>query len=131
MSDLRQFLNDQMMAFATGIAFDLDGEAELFRRTFTLIDDSLGQEAFRRWDSAKERFMGPFSVSAFEAMSVGVANSVDDWEALESQTAAQLMGERIVALWQDPAFRKAGGSGVRASSRIPVVIPLGKGLFAP
>ena len=37
---------------------------------------------------------------------------------------------KVKEIWADPVFTKNSGSGVRASVRIPKIIPMGRALFA-
>jgi Protein of unknown function DUF262 len=119
--DLAEFLTDEMEANARGI--DRQAETAAFRQTFDLLADALGDETFRRFDRNRDRFMGPFLISAFEAIALGVGFHADDPTRLLPK---EKIVERVKDLWESPAFNSGG---VAASSRIPVTIPLGRDWF--
>ncbi len=129
--DMNDFLNQAALAEAYAEADAVMGASESFKRTFALIDDAVGEAAFRRYDPAKQRFLGGFSVSAFEAVTSGIYTNVDAWEATPQEVRADRLLELLQSMWSDAEFRENSGSGIRASSRIPKVIPYGRHHFVP
>lgn len=123
--DVGEFLTEKAKAMAQDKAFNYKAEETAFRETFNVLGAVLEDNAFRRYDKAKQRFMGAFSISAFEAVAVGmgynpkVANG--DPPAVEA---------KVKAMWSDKEFVQNSGAGIRASSRIPKVIPYGRNKFA-
>lgn len=111
--------------------FDMVTEESAFRSTFDVLSGGLGEDAFRRFDRENERFAGPFTLSGFEAIALGIGyniTSIDD----RNQYAAGI-GERIRNMWSLEHFPlpPSSGSGVRASSRIPRTVPFGRDYFRP
>jgi len=75
--DIGDFLNDHLERLdALRKASGPDEEAA-FRDTFKYIVKNLEDNAFRRFDKAKQRFMGGFSISAFEVVAFGIGFNVD------------------------------------------------------
>src|SRR5258708_6837533 len=72
LGDLGEFLTEKAKALAQDKTFDLKKEEAAFRETFAILDSVFGDDAFRRYDQKKDRFLGGFSVSAFEAIAVGI-----------------------------------------------------------
>jgi len=58
------------------IRFDYTDEERRFRKTFKILAGTLKDSSCRRWTGT--RFAGGFSMSHFEAFSVGVAKVIDD-----------------------------------------------------
>src|SRR5262249_35430329 len=52
---------------------------ELFTRTFRLLNQTLGEDTFRRFDGS--RHLGPFSIACFEFVTSGVSANLDLWES--------------------------------------------------
>ena len=129
--DMSDFLNSRSITFAEDPEYNQDEQMAAFTKTFEVLDVALGDEVFRRFDTASDRFLGGFSVSAFEAITVGVHASLNAWLALDAAQRNQLLRERAQALWGDEEFRNNSGSGIRASGRIPRTIPRGRALFTP
>jgi hypothetical protein len=123
--DMGDFLTDQTVELADEERFDYMAEETAFYTTFSLLRDQLGSDAFRRYDSAKGKFVGGFSISAFEVIGLGVGHHYQR----VSQRAEQVV-QKTQRIWSDPTFTENSGSGVRASSRLPKIIPYGRQLFA-
>jgi hypothetical protein len=125
LGDLGDFLTEKAAEMAADKAFDRDGESDAFETTFQLLHDSLEDDAFRRYDKRKKRFVGGFSVSAFEAVALGVGYNHKKLGGMEANIAA-----KVKSIWSDPEFFNNSGSGIRASTRIPKIVPYGRKLFS-
>lgn len=123
--DLGTFLSDKIVELAGDAKLQRDQEAKVFKDTFAILAQSLGDDAFRRYDINKKRALGPVLVSVFEVMALGVGYNI----GTKKPTV-----ERVVAvhrdLWNKSEFTSGTGSGVRAADRIGVTVPLGRKLFA-
>jgi hypothetical protein len=129
--DMSDFLDTRSIEFARDSTYDSEAEAESFTDLFSMLNEALGDDSFRRYDANTERFLGGFSVSAFEAITVGVHASFEDWLALDPEARKTSLLEKVQGLWQDAEFRSNSGSGIRASGRIPKTVPRGRELFRP
>ncbi len=125
LGDLSDFLTDQATDMARNRAFDYKTEDAAFRETFAVLSEQLGSDAFRRYDPQKDRFVGGFSVSAFEAVAIGLGYSYK-----KSQARADQISDKVKQMWSDPKFTENSGSGIRASSRVRKIIPYGRSKFA-
>ena len=76
--DIGPFLDDKIVELAENPSFDWDTEKDIFSKTFRLINESCGDDAFRRYNSEKGKFLGGFSVSAFEVLALGLGFHVED-----------------------------------------------------
>ena len=118
--ELGEFLTDQAVKFAEDKQYNRREEAWVFRATFALLAEQLGDRAFRRFDTTKDRYLGGFLISAFEVLAIGLSYFVQDpacnLDALDLDSMARRM-------WSDKKFTDSTGSGIRASTRIPKVIP--------
>ncbi|WP_125834047.1 DUF262 domain-containing protein [Pseudomonas sp. o96-267] len=57
------------------IIFDAPKEEQIFARTFKLINDCFGENAFKHEKTGVPK--GPFSVYVFDAVSIGIATNID------------------------------------------------------
>ena len=130
MGDVAEFLTNASVEMARDDNFDRDQIKAVFDATFDLIGAALEDQAFRRHDADKDRFLGGFSVSAFEAVTTGVATNLTAWMAIDEGARSAELEDRVKALWADTTFRQYARGGVRASTRIPQIVPLGRELFA-
>jgi len=125
LGDLGEFLTDKAKALAQDKTFDLKKEEGAFRDTFALLASVLGDDAFRRFDKKRNRFVGGFSVSAFEAIGVGIG-----YNPKKAKASPSAIEQKVKEMWSDSEFVDNSGSGIRASSRVPKIIPYGRKLFA-
>jgi hypothetical protein len=103
------------------------------KSTFGLIQEAFGSDGFRRYSLDEHEFKGPFSVSAFEAISVGVGRNLDAWinrqKEQGSDAVRDVLRDRIEQLWGHEVFKRRARSGVTASGRVPYTVPLARKLF--
>jgi hypothetical protein len=123
--EVGEFLTSQMTKLAEDASYDLAEEKRSFEETFSLIASAVSDKAFHRWDPRESRFKGGFSVSAFEAVAMGLGH----W--IPSHVPTPDIEGKIQGLWSTDDFINFSGSGVRASTRIPKTIALGRSLFRP
>ncbi len=103
--------------YARGIAenelsFDYEAEAVLFRNTFQVIADALGEDCWRHLRNGKHK--GPFSVYVFDALSVAVARN---WNVV-SQIPVEELRKRCLLLKEDSRFVQNTGAGANIKSRM-------------
>lgn len=125
LGDLGEFLTDRMITLAEQQTLDLGTEEQAFRTTFQILREYVGNDSFRKYDPQRGRFIGGFLVSAYEAVALGIG-----FNYKEVEKASDKIIPKIEQLWSDSEFRQNSGSGVRASSRVPRIIPYGRKLFA-
>lgn len=125
--DIAEFLTDRMMAIAGKFDRLRSGEESAFKRTFDFLAENVGADAFRRYDVYRKRFTGGCLISAFEAVAIGLGFNA----AKPFKLSKEDLSDRIVGLWSNENFTGSSGAGVRASTRIPKVVTLGRTLFQP
>ena len=121
-----EFLTNSMLDLARNAEYDRANHGRVFAETFAALDEALEDSSFRRYDHARHRHLGGFLISAFEVVAMGLGFNM-------SRPGYRIDNDRIQTvsrdIWQDQTFLRSIGSGVRASSRIPVTIPRGRELF--
>lgn len=128
-ADMDTFLSDKILEMANSEDFDSAQHQLAFEGVFDVLS-SLGPDVFRRYDIRKERPSGAFSVSAFEAVTLGVAENLESWRSMERGEQESQLRAKVSELWKDETFRKYSGAGVRATSRVPMMGPVGSRVFA-
>jgi hypothetical protein len=124
--DLDDFLTKKMEEMAFSKELDMEKETGYFKNTFELLAMTTKSNSFRRYDPAKDRFLGGFLVSAFEAVALGIGYNID---LIYRDTIN--VEDKIKQLWQTREFTGSAGSGINASRRISKTIPLCRRLFRP
>ncbi|MDR3458060.1 MAG: DUF262 domain-containing protein [Verrucomicrobiae bacterium] len=123
--DVGEFLTDKMAVLAEDAGFDKNREGDIFRQTFSFLNQHLGENACKKYSPEKQKFTGGFSVSAFEVVALGVAH----W--MPQHTAPDLLLDKVKNIWNNPTFIAESGSGISASRRIPKTLQLGRESFRP
>jgi len=121
--DVGVFLTDRMSDLAVDEGFDREKWESLFKRTFDLLSENMAEKSFKRYDVQKERFMGGFLLSQYEAVAFGVAFNLDCGHVPSD------IEKRVAGIWQEQEYTDWTGSGVTATRRLPRIIPLGRRVF--
>lgn len=117
--DVHEFLRDRMELIATDASFKLSSEEKLFSEVFEFLDEHLGGDAFRPWNSSRKSFRGAFSLAAFEGIGLGLGLH---WPQIRKVRSAFDVGRVVKAVWATPEYKKSF-SGLRARERMARVIP--------
>lgn len=128
-TNIDTFLSKRVFSFAERGAFNRRSQQALFQRTFNILNGALGDNAFRRYSKQKQRFEGPFSVGAFEFVSVGVGSHIEAWIEQEKSKPGQLE-KRVREVWSNQIFKDRSGSGMSSAARIPHTVPEARKFFA-
>ena len=125
--DIGDFLNDNLEKLFELTPEKKAIEERAFRETFASINTALDYNAFRRWDASKNKFLGGFSIACFEVAALGLGfNARQDGSIPIDGSIA----DKVKSIWSDATFEANSGSGVRASTRLPRILPMGRKLFA-
>lgn len=124
-NDLHSFLTDSILQFAKSPTFDRTAETASFRATFALLNQALGENAFRRLRIDSGRSVGPFLLAAYEVIALGLGSNVSRGTAPATPLEIR---DRHEVLWRDNAARVTS-VGRRPSTRLADTISLGQQLF--
>lgn len=125
LEDVHEFLTKEILKIANDESNAVISEINIFLKTFKLLNDALGENSFKRFDG--EKYLGGFSLSIFEFLSLGLAKNLDDY----NDTPEDLDRIRTISqsLYQNPEFTRLSKSGTRASSRLPTFLTLAHEIF--
>lgn len=126
LGEVGEFITEKTLEIASDKKYNRTKTESAFTRTFDLLEFALGDNTFRKYDSKTNSFRGPFLISAFEAVGVGLFENID----LYTEADVDIVRNKITSIWKTSTFTKNSGMGVRASSRVPHLIPLGRRLFS-
>ena len=124
--ELGSFLTERIIRMAEDLDYDKAEAEKAFERTFEALNSTLGENSFKKYDEAKGRPIGPMLISIFEALAVGLGTYAGD-------SGYEIKKERIMDLHRklpgELQFTTTSGSGIRASTRIPNTVHLGRSHF--
>ena len=124
--DINSFLTEEMIDVVTNEKLNIDEETRAFESTFSILVEQLSSDCFKKYNPVKKKFGGGFLISAFELVALGVGYNYS--EILSNPIDIISITKK---LWSDDEFKSNSGSGVRASTRIPNILSLGRRSFKP
>lgn len=124
-TDLSSYLDDKLVDFFESKFDEWDEIKDLFERTFKLIDETVGENAFKRYNLEKHVFYGGFIVSAFEMVALNIAKNIEKWERDRDQIES-----KIIECWQKISDENITWKGYSAAGRLPKTISVGQEVFS-
>ncbi|RFZ06938.1 hypothetical protein DSM43518_03406 [Mycobacterium marinum] len=119
MGNIDSFVSNKIFGTVEEPDFDRQFEGDRFRKIFSALNAALGDDSFRR--SSDGRFLGGFSVSAYETITVGVGLNGNVW--LVDDAEPDRLRFRVAEWWENSTFRNASKGGSRGSTRVPKTLP--------
>lgn len=129
-ADIDSFLTQKVLHLAADPDFDRPGTASKILKIFEVVS-SLGPNTFRRYDPRRGRTVGAFSVSAYEAGTLGISANLDKWLLIPQGERGENLARCAQVLWEDAEFQRNSGAGIRATTRTPKMRPVGTRVFDP
>ena len=127
--DVHEYLDEALVEISKNDSIDWKKERSVFKRTFSLLNDSLDSKAFKRWDG--DSFGGKFLMSLFETIAFGVSQNIDRIAKKEKEEQLEFVASRAKELWSDKVFEKNSGAGIRGTTRLSKLLPMAEGFFKP
>jgi hypothetical protein len=122
--NIGEFLTSELVPFVERRPASLAVEKQVFERTFDRLHSAGANGMLKRWNPETDRAEGPFSLTAFETLALGLGH----YDAARRITANRVAEARS-ELWADPQFEPGSATGVRADQRMRRTIPFGRELF--
>lgn len=121
-NDINSFLTDRIVSLAMVDSFNYEKEEADFKVVFAALENLHGENIFRKFNGTS--FSGPFLLSSFEVLAVGLGwwvsgNGYDEIDARANYLFDKLWGEHPSEMTS---------VGMRASTRLSSTIPLGRSL---
>jgi len=111
--------------------YSLENEERIFKKTFDLLNETLKENSFKKYNSTKKRFEGRFLVSSFEAICGGLSRNIDSWDITPEKKGEtkERLRNKVIELWKNEEFKSRTGVGKKFNERTPAVINVGIQLF--
>ena len=107
---------------------DLGQEATAFKKTFDLLDGALGEDAFKKFNTKKDKATGPLLISLFEVFALGIGHHC---QSPNFTVGSAEIKNAQKSIWKNRKFIGGTGSGVGPINRLPVTLALGRDMFQP
>lgn len=122
---LARFIDKEILRVIQLDDFDLSKEIEIFKKTFDYLSETLGEDAFKKYNVIKSKFEGSFSNASFEAITSGLAENI---EKIRNKNKEEFINQ-IIEIYKDERFNNASKRGVKAITRFKELTKLSKGYF--
>jgi hypothetical protein len=124
LNQIGQYITEELLKIASDL--DQDKFKAKFELVFQKFNEALAEKIFYPFDSKKNTHKGPFRLTVFETLALGIGQ-------LSLEQIHQLSAEKIKkiseSLSNNETYNKYHGSGANASRRLKPLIQLGKDLF--
>ncbi len=124
--NIDNYVSNKIFSTIGDKAFDRASEGKRFSAIFSHLQAALDDDAFKKFEG--NRFVGGFSVSAFETITVGIARNADVWLLDDLEPAT--LRERVAHWWGNTTFRSGSKAGSNAASRLPKTLPEARDFFS-
>lgn len=123
---LSDFIDKETIKLLNDVNFDIIEEIVVFKRVFTLLNDLLGEKAFKKYVEDKDDFEGAFLQSSYEAILPGLSQNI---EFYENDGKAGLV-DRIKQMYSHQQFMEGTVRGKKALVRIKELMDFSQAYFA-
>ncbi len=120
------FIDRETTKIINDETFDIDAEILIFKRVFTLLNEILNSNSFKKYNTEKLYFEGPFLQTSFEAVLPGLANNIDYFE----NEGKQNLKDKIITMYSQEGFISAAKRGNKALPRIQNMIAFSNEYFS-
>ncbi len=125
--DVHEYLDSALVEISKSKDIDWEAEEDNFIKTFSLLSEALGPDAFKRWDGTA--FSGKFLMSLYEVIAYGLSINLTEYEKLSKDEQISSIVNNAKELWDDPRFEKNSGAGVRGTTRLANLLPMAEEFF--
>lgn len=107
------FITDEILSLIDDKKIEREKDEDIFKRTFKLIFDTMGENAFKRYNPEKDTHCGPVLVGAYEAIVPGVSENIEYYEKNH-----EMFKKCIDDIYTSKEYNDATKRGVRPVARI-------------
>lgn len=121
---MSDFIDKETISLIEDNNFNLDEAIVKFKQTFDWLDEVMGKDSFKKYDSENTRFTGQFLNASFEAITTGLSINFDEIKDKKEDTAA-----KIKALYDEEVYNENVRHGVRSPVRFKNLVEFSKVYF--
>jgi hypothetical protein len=131
MGELDSFLTDEIHGIASKNDFDKISLQSAFEKAFDFLNETLGEDSFKKFNFSKNKYSGPILMPLFEIVAAGLGYRLLHGHKLPDPTSFK---EKHKSILSDPALNRAlnisdSGRGSNSRTRIPNTVKYGRKWF--
>lgn len=128
-TDIAPYINDEVIRLMSlDNLIDYEKEERIFNRTFNILNSSLNDSSFKKYNHSKGRHEGALSLPIFEAIIPAVSNDIEAGIADESLYTEKLV-ENVKKLTADVDFLSVLDNRTRPIDRMSQMGQIGRRIF--
>lgn len=120
------FIDDETIEILESKQLDIDISINLLEKTIDFLYLNLGNNAFKKYNTSKDKFTGSFNLSAYEAILVGVAKNLDKLQKLDKEVFIK----KVEKIYSEDEYIKASGRGIKVLNRFENLIKFSMEYFS-
>lgn len=91
-----------------------------------MLNDTLGEDSFKKYSDSDSKHKGAFLVSAFQGIATGVYSNINKVENIEKE----LLSQKIKNFYEEDEYKNSTRRGARAVPRFIELTEFGKEYFS-
>lgn len=123
--DIDPYLDEMVICMFSN--FDFDKEKALFEKTFLILDNVLGSNAFKKFNHEKNRYTGPFLLPIYELLTFHLSKKLESEPDIDIDNTFISKLEQISKQLQENSIYLDVTSRSRGIDRIATVVAMGEG----
>lgn len=127
--DVHEYLDESLIEIARNKSINWVKEEEIFKKTFNILNKSLGENTFKKWNGYS--FGGKFLMSLYESIAFGISMNIKKYDSFPEDRQKEMILKKAKELWHNKVFINNSGAGVRGTTRLANLLPMAEEFFKP
>ena len=129
--ELDSFLTEEIQIIASKDDFDKQSLQSTFEKTFDFLNETLGEDSFKKFNFSKNKYSGPILMPLFEIVAAGLGYRLLHGHQLPDPKSFK---EKHKSILSDTQLNRAlninnSGTGINSRTRIPNTVKHGRKWF--
>ena len=124
---MSEILDQEILLLCSKNDFDINEFREKFTATFDLLNAALNENTFKKYKKATQRFSGPFLISSYEVIAVGVFSNIEAIMRLEDPK--KWVCDKIMGMYDEGVYLDNLKPGTKVINRFKVLSEWGVEYF--
>lgn len=123
--DIGKYLTNNIIEMIEDTSYNIDNDKVIFEKTVELLYEVMSSNSFKKYNKKSDKFDGAFTLSAYEAIFIGLSENIDYWKANKSK-----LQEIIIGVYNNTKYENATARGKRPILRFKELTELSRMIFS-
>lgn len=125
--EMSELLDQEILKLCALKTFDIEKFREKFKHTFGLLNDALGESAFKKYNKSTDRFMGAFLISSYEVIAVGIFSNIE--AIMRLGNSKEWVCDKIKKMYEEGVYLDNLRPGTKVINRFQILSKWGVEFF--